>query len=50
MDFNGRPLAERIFEPQQYADSVGLAASQTIQIRIPLVVPAEVGGFSLTLI
>lgn len=50
-NFNDQPVAERLFTPQQYAVDTALAANQTTQIRLPLVIPAgEVGGFTLTLI
>lgn len=49
-DFNGQPLAQRVFAPQQYAIDADLAASQTVQIRLPFIMPAKVGGFTLTLI
>lgn len=50
-NFNGQPIAERLFAPQQYASETALAANQTTQIRLPLVLPtSELGGFTLTLI
>lgn len=50
MDFTGQPFAERRFAPKEYSHQAALAANQTVQIRLPLVVPADVGGFSITLI
>ncbi len=47
-DFNGRPLTERVFLPRQYTERTVLAANETVQIRLPLTMPAgEIGGFSL---
>lgn len=49
MDFNGQILAERIFAPRQYVEQRALAANETIQIRLPLmIVVGDVGGFTLT--
>lgn len=50
-NFNDQPIAERLLAPQQYASDSALAANQTTQIRLPLVLPTgEIGGFTLTLI
>ncbi|WAR44047.1 zinc-ribbon and DUF3426 domain-containing protein [Methylomonas rapida] len=49
-DFNGQPLEQRLFAPQQYTHTAQLAANQTMHIRLPLIIPAEFGGFTLTLI
>lgn len=47
-DFTGRPLAERVFLPRQYTQRTVLAADETLQIRLPLSMPAgDIGGFSL---
>ncbi len=50
MDFKGQALTQRVFTPRQYSKTPELAANQTLEIRLPLVIPAEFGGFSLTLI
>jgi predicted Zn finger-like uncharacterized protein len=48
-DFNGDAFAERLFSPGQYTRATSLEANETIQVRLPLTIPAdEVGGFSLT--
>ncbi|QPK65610.1 DUF3426 domain-containing protein [Methylomonas sp. LL1] len=49
-DFNGRPLAQRVFTPCQYAADAELGPNQTAQIHLPIILSAEVGGFSLTLL
>ena len=48
-DYQGQPVAERIFAPQVFSQKNTLAANHTTQIRLPLVVTAaEIGGFTLT--
>lgn len=47
-DFTGRPLAERVFLPHQYTQRSVLAVGETLQIHLPLMIPADdIGGFSL---
>ena len=48
-DYQGQPIAERIFAPQVFSQTSTLPANHTTQIRLPLVVSAaEIGGFTLT--
>lgn len=48
-DYNGRPLAERLFRPESYSQDGVSAANHTSQIRLPLIISApEVGGFTLS--
>lgn len=48
-DFSGQALAERVFIPKQYAELAQLAANETLQIRLPLMIAeGDVGGFTLT--
>ena len=48
-DYQGQPIAARIFAPQVFSQNTTLAANYTTQIRLPLVVSAaEIGGFTLT--
>lgn len=48
-DYNGRPLAERLFQPASYSKDAMSAANHTSQIRLPLIISApDVGGFTLT--
>lgn len=49
MDFNGGILAERVLAPRQYVRASELAADETVEIRLPLTIPAaDIGGFTLT--
>lgn len=48
-DYQGQPIAERIFAPQVFSQTTTLAANHTTQVRLPLVVTAaKIGGFTLT--
>ncbi|PPD32824.1 MAG: hypothetical protein CTY19_10220 [Methylomonas sp.] len=48
-DYQGQPIAKRIFAPQAFSQITTLPANQTTQIRLPLVVSvADIGGFTLT--
>lgn len=48
-DYQGQPIAERIFAPQVFSQNTSLAANHTTQVRLPLVVTAaKIGGFTLT--
>ncbi len=50
-NFKGQILAQRVFEPQQYASAATLAANQTAPIRLPFILPdREIGGYSLSLL
>jgi hypothetical protein len=52
-DFNGQPVAERIFTVAQYANTADnlLAANETIEIHLNLAAPkGKVGGFAIKLL
>ena len=49
-DYKGQTVAERLFTPQQYTNTINASANQTVAVRIPLILPALPGGFTLSLI
>lgn len=52
LNFNGQPMAERVFSPRQYLPGgETLPAEQTAEIRLDLVRPtAKVGGYTFVLL
>ena len=51
LGFNGLPIAERVFAPEQYASVVAEATEGTREIQLWLVHPqAEVGGFTVSVL
>lgn len=51
LDFNGQPVAERVFSPGQYVDQAELAGEETRAIQLWLTQPtAAVGGFKVSVL
>lgn len=51
LDFNGQPVAERVFSPRQYVDQAELAGEETRAVQLWLAEPAAaVGGFNVSVL
>lgn len=51
LDFNGRPVAERVFESWQYVDQQQLAGEESRELRLWLAAPGiPVGGFNVSVL
>jgi len=47
-NYKGQIVAERLFTPQQYSNTLNATAGQTMAVRIPLLLSASPGGFTLS--
>jgi predicted Zn finger-like uncharacterized protein len=47
-DYKGQTVVERLLAPQQYSKTIRASANQTVAVRIPLILPATMGGFTLS--